>query len=41
MDLLEGVGCELSMTLERTDSLEWFAQSGAEEVEVEGEQDAW
>ena len=41
MDLLEGVGCELSMTLERTDSLEWFAQNGAEEVEVEGEQDAW
>lgn len=41
MDLLEGVGCELSMTLERADSLEWFAKNGAEEVEEEGEQDAW
>jgi len=40
MDLLEGAGCELSMTLERADSLEWFAENGAEEVEQEGEQDA-
>jgi uncharacterized protein YecT (DUF1311 family) len=41
MDLLEGVGCELSMTLERADSLEWFARNGAEEVEGQSEQDAW
>lgn len=41
MDLLEGAGCELSMTLERADSLEWFAKNGAEEVDETGETDAW
>lgn len=41
MDLLEGVGCELSMTLERADSLKWFAKSGADEIGEQGEQDAW
>ncbi|WP_416199953.1 lysozyme inhibitor LprI family protein [Pseudomonas shahriarae] len=41
MDLLEGVGCELSMTLERADSLEWFAKNGAEEVNEARETDAW
>ena len=40
MDLLEGVGCELSMTLERADALEWFAENGAGEDDQEGEQDA-
>lgn len=41
MDLLEGAGCELSMTRERADSLEWFAKNGAEEIGEEGETDAW
>lgn len=41
MDLLNGSGCELSMTRERADSLEWFAEMGAEEVEEGGETDAW
>jgi len=40
MDLLEGAGCELSMTLERADSLEWFAKNGAGVDEEEGEKDA-
>lgn len=40
MDLLEGAGCELNMTLERADSLEWFAENGASEDEQGGEQDA-
>jgi uncharacterized protein YecT (DUF1311 family) len=40
MDLLEGMGCELSMTLERADSLEWFAKNGTGEADEEGEQDA-
>lgn len=39
MDLLEGSGCELSMTLERADTLEWFAENGAGEDE-EAESDA-
>ena len=41
MDLLEGVGCELSMTLERADSLEWLAKNGAEHTDEVGETDAW
>lgn len=41
MDLLEGAGCELSMTRERADSLEWFAKNGSEEVGEESETDAW
>lgn len=41
MDLLEGAGCELSMTLERADSLEWFAKNGAEVVNEARETDAW
>lgn len=41
MDLLEGAGCELSMTRERADSLEWFAKNGAEVVEEERQTDAW
>jgi uncharacterized protein YecT (DUF1311 family) len=39
MDLLEGAGCELRMTLERADTLEWFAENGAGEDE-EPESDA-
>lgn len=41
MDLLEGAGCELNMTRERVDSLEWFAKNGAEEIGEDGETDAW
>lgn len=41
MDLLEGAGCELNMTLERADSLEWFAKSGADQADEAGETDAW
>lgn len=41
MDILEGIGCELSMTLERADSLEWFAKNGVDEVVEEAETDAW
>nr|WP_176704568.1 lysozyme inhibitor LprI family protein [Pseudomonas sp.]QDK64895.1 hypothetical protein pA62H2_p45 [Pseudomonas sp.] len=41
MDILNGSGCELSMTRERADSLEWFAEMGAEGVEQGGETDAW
>lgn len=29
VDLLNGSGCELDMTKERADALEWFAQNGA------------
>ena len=28
MDMLNGAGCELSMTQERADALEWFAENG-------------
>lgn len=41
MDLLEGMECELSMTLERADSLEWFAKHGVDGIKEQGEQDAW
>lgn len=41
MHLLEWAGCELSMTLERADPLEWFARNGAEKVEGQSEQDQW
>lgn len=41
MDILEGMGCELSMTAQRAQSVEWFAQNGAEDVEESAEQDAW
>ncbi|MNE96117.1 hypothetical protein D3C80_1942820 [compost metagenome] len=30
MDLLNGAGCELTMTQERASSLEWFAEMGAQ-----------
>lgn len=30
MDMLNGSGCELAMTKERAESLEWIAQNGAE-----------
>ncbi|WP_323157654.1 lysozyme inhibitor LprI family protein [Pseudomonas fulva] len=30
MDSLNGAGCELSMTQERADALEWIAQNGGE-----------
>ena len=30
IDLLNGSGCELSMTRDRADSLEWFADNGGE-----------
>lgn len=30
MDMLNGAGCELSMTQERADALEWFAENGGE-----------
>jgi uncharacterized protein YecT (DUF1311 family) len=30
MDMLNGVGCELSMTQERADELQWFAENGSE-----------
>ncbi|MFT2188332.1 MULTISPECIES: lysozyme inhibitor LprI family protein [Pseudomonas] len=30
MDVLNGVGCELSMTQERADELQWFAENGGE-----------
>ncbi|WP_404936553.1 lysozyme inhibitor LprI family protein [Pseudomonas aeruginosa] len=30
MDMLNGSGCELAMTKERAESLEWVAQNGSE-----------
>lgn len=30
MDMLNGAGCELSMTQERADELQWFADNGGE-----------
>lgn len=41
MDILEGMGCELSMTAQRAESVEWFAKNGAEDVGDSAEQDAW
>ena len=41
MDIVNGSGCTLSMTRDRADSLEWFANNGAENGPEEGEMDAW
>ena len=30
MDMLNGAGCELSMTKERADTLEWFVENGGD-----------